>query len=238
MWLDVPLVDHRDPIRVLEHDVRFREALGDVAALHVRRLADVDGFGRRRLRGLRHRDRGVGERLAGVGFGAGVGHRWRARLHRPERIDGRLQHLVLHLDEIERFFRDGGLVRGDRRDRLSRKDDTVDREDRVRARRRLALELGNVGRRQHGADAGQRARFAHVDPDYSCVRVRAAQQLGVEQAARRDIRHVLHAARDFLRPIRPRDRQPNTSHVARRLHHAHRDTPWCAASLIAATIFV
>ena len=121
--------------------------------------------------------------------------------------------------------------------RLERSD-TVDREDRVRARRRLALELGNVGRRQHGADAGQRARFAHVDPDDSCVRVRAAQQLGVEQAARRDIRHVLHAARDFLRPIRPRDRQPNTSHVARRLHHAHRDTPWCAASLIAATIFV
>ena len=74
------------------------------------------------------------------------------------------------------------------------------------------------------------------------VGVRAAQQLGVQQALGLDVGHVLHAAGDLLGPVRPRNRDADSLDVARGLHRAHRALPCearvLAASLIAATMAV
>ena len=94
------------------------------------------------------------------------------------------QHLVLHLDEVERLLGDGELVGGHRGHGLAGEHDAVDGEHRVRARRRLPLQLGDVGGGEHRAHAGQRARLARVDLHDAGVRVRAAQELRVQQAAR------------------------------------------------------
>jgi len=80
------------------------------------------------------------------------------------------------------------------------------------------------------------------DRDDPGVRVRAAQQLGVEQALGLDVGHVLHATGDLLRAVRPRNRDSHSLDVARGLHRAHRallcEASVPAASLIAATILV
>src|SRR5262245_38733262 len=69
--LAIALVDPRDAICLLDDHAGLGEPPGDVAALDARGLAHVHRL-RGRLLGLRHGDRGVRERLAGVGFGAGV----------------------------------------------------------------------------------------------------------------------------------------------------------------------
>jgi hypothetical protein len=241
MRLQIALVDHRDLVRVLQHQIGLGEALGHVAALDGRGLRDVDRLGVRGLGGLGHGDGGVRERLAGVGLGPELGHAGRAGLHRLQRVDGGRQDLVLHLDQVERFLGDGGLVGRHGRHRLAGEHDAVDGQHRVSARGRLVLELGDVARGQHRAHAGQRLGLAGVDRDDLGVRVRAAQELGVQQTARRDVGHVLHAAGDLLGPVGAGDGQAHATHVARRLHRAHRLAPCgtaCAASLIAVTIFV
>jgi len=118
----------------------------------------------RRLGLGRHaRDAAVSLRLAGIRLGPELGDRRRPRLHRVEWIGRDGQDFVLHVDQVERLFGDRELVRGDGRDRLAREHDAVDRQHGVRARRRLFLELRDVGRGQHRAHAWQRFRPAHID---------------------------------------------------------------------------
>ena len=160
--LEVALVDHRNAVGLLDDHVRLGERLRHVPALQARLLRDVDGL--RRLGLGRHAgDGAVGQRLARVGLGPDLGDRRSAGLHRLERIGGDGQDLVLHLDQIERLLGDRELIGGDGCDRLAREHDAVDRQHGVRARRRLFLQHGDVGGRQHRAHARQRPRPAHID---------------------------------------------------------------------------
>jgi hypothetical protein len=227
--LEIALVDHRDPVGLLEDQVGLGERLGDVAARELGLLGDVDGLGGRRL-GLGDGHAGVRERLAGVGLGAGVGHGWRSHLHGLQGIDGGRQDLVLHLDQVAGFLGDRRLVGGDGGDRLTGEDDPVDRQDRVRARRGLALELRNVPSGEHRAHAGQGPGARGIDPHDPGVGVGAAQQLGVKHPLGLDVGHVLHLSGDLLRPVRARDGQADPLHLARRLHHGHEiRLPWRTA---------
>ena len=156
---------------------------------------------------------------------------------------GDRQHLVLDLDQVERLLRDGQLVRRHGGHRLAGEDHPVDGEHRVRARRRLLLELGDVGRRQDGPHAGQRLGPARVDAEDAGVRVGAPQELGVQKPSRLEIRHVLDLPRHLLRAVRPGNGEPDTLHLARGLHRhgsalLTSGVAWRAASSIAASIFV
>ena len=157
MGLQVALVDHRHAVGVLEHQVGLGEALGHVAPVEVGLLRDVDGLGRLGV-ALGGGHARVRQRLAGVRLGPRVRHRRRAGLHRQERVDRDRQHLVLDLDQVERFLGDRELVGRHGRHRLAGEDGAVDGEHRVGARRRLLLELGDVGRGEHRAHARERAR--------------------------------------------------------------------------------
>ena len=213
----VALVNHRDPVGLLDDHVGLGEALGHVAAPELRLLGDVDRLGRLRLR--RHaRHAAVGERFARIGLGSGFGDGRRSRLHGLERIDGGGQHLVADIDEIEGFLGDRQLVGGHRRDRLPDEDHAIDGQHGVGARRRLALQLGNVGGRDDRAHARKRPRPARVDTHDTRVSVRAAQELGVQQAARLEIGDVLHLAGHLFRSVRPRDGEPDALDVTRGLH--------------------
>ena len=242
MGLQVALVDHRHPVRVLEHEVGLGEALGHVPPVEVGLLGHVDGLGRLGL-ALGRRHPGVRQRLARVGLGPRVRHRRRPGLHRPQGVDRDRQHLVHHLDQVERLLRDRQLVRRHGGHGLAGEDRAVDGEHRVRPGRRLALELGDVGRRQDGPHAGQRPGAARVDPDDAGVRVGTSQELRVKEPAGLEIGHVLDLARHLLRPVRPRNGEPDPLHFARGLHrHGSSSSPYVrvawAASSIAASIFV
>ena len=163
--------------------------------------------------------RAVGHRLARVGLGARLGHRRRAGLHGLERIDGGGQDVVLDLDQVERLLGDGQLVGGDGGHRMADEHHAVDGQDRMGPRGRLALQLRDVGRGEDGPHAGQRPRLAGVDAHDARVRVGAAEELGVEQAAGLEIRDVLHLTGDLLGPIRAGDGEPDSLDVARGLHH-------------------
>ena len=215
--LEIALVDHRDAVGVLDDQVGLGESLGHVAAMEVGLLGDVDGLGGLGL-ALRRGDAGVGQGLAGVGLGARVRHRRRAGLHRQQRVDGDREHLVLDLDQVQRFLGDRQLVRRHGGHRLPGEDRPVDGEHGVRAGRRLLLELGDVGRRQDRPHAGQGLRPAGVDPEDPGVRVRAPQELGMQEPPRLQIRHVLDLPRDLLRPVGPGNGEADTLHITRRLH--------------------
>ena len=219
MGLEIALMDHRHPVRLLDDHVGLGEALGHVAAVQPRLLRDVDGLGRLGFR-LGDRHGTVGHRLAGVGLGPGLGDRGGAGLHRLEGIDGRGQDFVLDLDQVERLLADGRLVSGHGGDRMPDEHHAVDGQHRMCPRRRLALQLRNVGGGEDRPHAGQRARLARVDADDAGMRVRAAEELGVEQAAGLDVRDVLNLTGDLLRTIRARDREPDSLDVARGLHHS------------------
>ena len=218
--LEVPLVDHRHAVGLLEHQVGLGEALRHVAPLEPRLLGDV---GRLRRPGLGRGDghARVGERLAPVGLGPQLGDRRGARLHRRDRVDRRREHLVLDLDQVERLLGDRQLVGGDRRHRLAREDDAIDRQHRVGPGGRLVLQLRDVRRDQDRPHAGQRPGPARVDLEDAGVGVGAAQELRVEQAARLEVGHVLDLAGDLLGAVRARDGEPDPADLARRLHRRH-----------------
>ena len=180
--LDVALVDHRHAVGLLEDEVglgasprprrraRARACWAMLGALVVR-LALGGG------------DAGVGQRLAGVGLGALVGHARRVRLHRLERVDGGRQHLVLDLDQVERLVGDGQLVGGHGGHRLAGEDHAVDRQHGVaRASWRLGFSSGMSAAVSTARTPGQRPRRAGVDALDAGVGVRAAQQPGLQQS--------------------------------------------------------
>ena len=167
----------------------------------------------------------------------------RAGLHGLERIDGGGQDVVLDLDQVQRLLGDGRLVGGDGGDRMPDEHHAVDGEDGVGPRRGLALQLRDVGGGQDGPHAGQRARLARVDAHDARVRVGAAEELGVEQAAGLEIRDVLDLTGDLLGTVGARDGEPDSLDVARGLHHsghgyASSGRPRPAASVMAASILV
>ncbi len=218
--LEVALVHHGHPVRLLEDQIGLREALGHISPMEMRLLGDVDRLGRRGL-ALGDGDTGVSERFAGVGFRPGVGDRRRAHLHRFEGVDGDRQHGVLDVDQIERLLGDGQFVRRHRRHRLPDEDDAIDGEHGVGAGRCLALQLWDVGGGQHRADSRQRPRPAGVDADNTRVGVGAAKELGVQQAARLQIGHILDSPRHLLGSVGPRDRESDSLDFACGLHRRH-----------------
>ncbi len=74
------------------------------------------------------------------------------------------------LDQVEGLLRDGRLVRGHGGHRLPHEHHAVDGEHGVGARGRLLLEVGDVLRREHRADAGQRpGRAVSIDTILACA---------------------------------------------------------------------
>ena len=73
-----------------------------------------------------------------------------------ERVDRGGQDLVLDLDQVEGLLGDGQLVGGHGGDRLADEHDAIDGQHGVGPRRGLALQLGDVGRGEDRAHAGQR----------------------------------------------------------------------------------
>jgi hypothetical protein len=101
-----------------------------------------------------------------------IRHRWRPDQHRLERVDRRGQHLVLDLDEVERFLGDRQLVRGHRGHGWPTKTTRSMASTAWRASG-LFLELRDVGRGEHGADAREGLGLARVDADDLGVGMRA-----------------------------------------------------------------
>jgi hypothetical protein len=157
-------------------------------------------------------------------FGAGLATGG-ADLHRVQRIDRGGQNSC-RPDEIAGSLGDRGLVGGHGRHRLAHEHDAIDGEHGVGAGWRLLLEPRNVCRDDDRPHAGQRLRLGRVDALDPRVRVRAAQQLGVQHPLGLEVGHVLGLAGDLLGAVRAGDRQADALHLARGLHHCgHRSRP-------------
>ena len=225
MRLEIALVHHRHAVGLLEDQVGLGEALGHVAALQPRLLGDIDRLRRWGIALDRGHPR-MRERLAGVGLGPRIRHRWRPDQHRLERVDRRGQHLVLDLDQVERLLGDGQLVRGHRGHRLADEDHPIDGEHRMGARRGFLLQMRDVGGGEHGAHARQRFGLARVDADDLGVGMRAPEELRLQHAARLDVGDVLDVTRDLVRAVGTGDGETDSLDLARRLHDRHGVIPF------------
>ena len=111
------------------------------------------------------------------------------------RVEKRLQHFVLDLDQAEGFFRDLGRFRRDERDAVAHEADFVVERERVqRPRDRVGLTRGGVDDardvlpRQNSGDPLHVTRAAGVYPLDAGVRVRRMQDFSVEQSALLEVR--------------------------------------------------
>ena len=174
--------------------------------------------------------------VAGYAFGARIRHRRRAGLHGLQRIHRGGQDLVLDRDQVQGLLGNGQLVGRHRGHRLPHEHHAVDGEHGMRARGRLLLELRHIRGGEHRAYAGKRFRPGDVDADDPGMRVRAPEELRVQQAAGLEIRHVLDAAGHLLGPVGPGTREADPLDVARGLHHGHDYLPFPAATVPAASV--
>ncbi len=172
----------------LDDEVRFREALLDVAHLRDHALGDVGRL--------------VARLVEALGAQVVVQDR-RTRLHRVDGVDDVRQDLVIHLDQLERALRDRIAGRRDGGDRMAV-------EQRLLARHRgpghVAGDpaLGNLGEvvaRHHRFHAGQRLGRRRVDRLDDRVRVRAPERPAVEHAGQEEVGAEPGLAGNLVEPV-------------------------------------
>ncbi len=143
--------------------------------------------------------------LTGISLCAAVRHARRPRVHRGDRVGGDWQWLVLDVDQLERLVGDGQVIGRDGRHRLAEEHYAIDRQQRVRAGLGTRLQLRDVGGGQHSAHAWQHAGPRCIDPFETRVRMRTAQQSGLQQPRQLDVTDVLRATCDLLGSVEARD---------------------------------
>ena len=186
----------REGIAVLDDQVGVREGGAAAPALEVELVADIapcDGLERRE----------IGE-VAGQGL-SGVDERRAGGQRLLDRGDGG-ERLVVDVDPLERLA-GRGLVLGDRRGhRLALVAHHVDGEDGAVAEGGAEVRVApvEVGAGDHGVDAGHGARGARVDRPDPRVRVRRAQERGVQHPRPRQIGDVARPSRDLVQRVGPR----------------------------------
>ena len=199
------VIDHRERERVLEDAVATAERRVHVAPLEAVLVADVgvvDGFA------------GLVERFVDAG------NRW--------------QLLVFDVDEFDCGLGGREVDCGNRRDGLALEAHLVDGNDGavLLIGAVVRLHVDEFRRREHGVDAGQRARPAGVDARYARVGQRTRHQFGVRHPEHLQVAGELRASREFLVRVNPAHR------CANRLELARRHRPASAASWTASTIFL
>ena len=128
----------------------------------------------------------------------------RALFHRPLRVDGGLQRLILDLDKVERVLGDIAVLGDDHRHRLADKAHLVD-GDRVVGdgdlddARDRARDRGHLGARDDAGDARQGARLGGIDIHDARMRMRRAQDGGVLEVG-----HRLHVINELRPPAQER----------------------------------
>jgi hypothetical protein len=167
--LDVALVDRCGLELALDDDIGLGEAGLDVAQRDLDALGDVRG-------------------LVGLGLDADreeivVQHR-RARPHGLDHVDDVRQHLVGHVDELERLAGDGGAGGGHGGHRVALverllaghdvPDDVLVVHHHLAGRDELRRLVGEIVAGDDGLHAGQRLGLRSVDLHDACVGVRAA----------------------------------------------------------------
>ena len=172
----------------------------------------------------------AGQRLARVD------ERRAGRQRLLERGDGG-QRLVVDLDQLERLARPR-LVLGDHRGhRLALVAHHVDGEDGPVAERGAEVRVApvEVGAGDHGVDAGHgaRARVTSMRPDPR-VRVRRAQERGVQPCPAAQVGDVARPARDLVQRVGPRHGSADDAERRRRRLTGRRSP---AQARMASTIF-
>ena len=196
MRLDIGLVHRLGGVAALDDHLGLLEAGVDVALLEVDALGDVRRLGRLRL------DTGSEQVV--------VQHRRIVR-HRRLDIDDVRQHLVLHVDQLERLV-------GDRLRRRGHRGDRVALVQRLAARHAVARQVAEihrtfaderlfrrdvreVGGGDDGLHAGELQRLAGVDRDDAGVRVRRALHLAPQHAGHHHVGAELRAAGDLVHAV-------------------------------------
>ena len=228
--LDIGLVHRLARIAALDRDLGLLPALREIA------LHEGDPF-----RDVR---RGRRFRIDALRVEIVVQDR-RVRLHRVLDIDDVRQHLVLNLDQVDRFVGDPGFGGGHRRDSVAFIKRLVARHAvarQVAEVHRPLADKGFLGRdlrkircRDDGLDPRQGQRLLRVDRLDPCVRVRAALDLGPQHSGHCHVGAEIRAPDDLFNPVRT-DR-PGADDLQRGLieiRHAicsmtERETPtrWC-----------
>ena len=133
--------------------------------------------------------------------------------HRVAESEHRGQHVVFDVDQAERLLGDVGAGRSDRGHGVALIEDLRPREDVLGKHPRVAPNLGEVngpvgkngkvGRGGHGFDVRVRFRPARVDAADAGVRVRAPQDLAVQETGHVHVGAVAGSAGDLLHAVVP-----------------------------------
>ena len=161
------------------------------------------------------------------------------------------QHLVLHVDQLERAPGDGRAGRGDRGHRVALVEHLLAGHDvphhvlvvhhHLAGRDELRRLVGEVVAGDDGLHAGQRLRLRRVDRDDARVRVRAPQHPADELAGQVEVGAEAGAAGHLVDAVRPDRARADVALPVRavrpvRLGHGYPFLIAAAASITAVTI--
>ena len=231
MRLDISLVHRLGGVATFDDHLGLIEAVLDVALVEVHPLGDVRWLGRFRIHP-------GGEQV--------VVQDRRIVLHRVLDVDDVGQHLVLHVDQLERFVADrlrNGAHRGDRvplvqrlvaRHAVARKVAEVHRP--LADERLFRRDVGQVGGCDHRTHTRQLQRLRRIDRHDARMRVRRALHLAPQHAGHHHIRAELGTAGDLVHAIRPDRARADNSQICAYIVHRAAPRISAAASITARMI--
>ena len=171
-------------------------------------------------------------RLAGLGLDAlreyAVVQDGRSILHRFIDVGHMRQHLVVHLDQLQRLLGRAGIDRGDRSHRMAIVERLFARHAVVQnvIHGGIAIgEIGQVGRSDHRLHTGELLRLRRVDLSDRGVGVRAPENASDQLAGHVEVRAVARTAGHFVDAVGTygtgADRGEIAFQVARIKTHGH-----------------